>query len=359
MVVVQEMCARIGIVTQEGLTATIKRHFPRPILWFIILLSGPAIALNIGADIAGMGAVGNLVFPSVPSSVFSVIFTIALMYSIIAWSYHRIAAVLKWLCISLMAYIVIPFLVDTDWIAVLHAAVIPSLTLDRSYLLILVGILGTTISPYLFFWQTSMEVEEGLQGGIVVDKTLITNMHSDVRGGMFYTTLVFFFIILTSGTVLHSAGVVNIVTVEDAAKSLQPLAGRLAYALFAVGVIGTGFIAIPVLAGALSYMMSEAFGWEEGLNKRFHEAPGFYLTMVISLAIGLVIDITDVSPITALIYTAVLYGVTAPVLIGVVLVICNRSSIMGAFTNRPITNVIGVFTFLVMSVAAVLLFWYW
>lgn len=359
MVVIQEMCARIGIVTRHGLTATIKRHYPRPVLWVIVGLSFPAIVLNIGADIAGMGAVGNLVFPSVPSSVFSIAFTAILMYSIIAWPYRKIASVLKWLCLSLLAYLVIPFLVDTDWWLVAKSAVLPSITFDRAYFMILVGILGTTISPYLFFWQTSMEVEEGKAKNIIVDKAVITSMNIDVRGGMFYTTLVFFFIILTSGTVLHNAGVTSIVTVEDAAKSLQPLAGSMAYALFAIGVIGTGFIAIPVLAGALSYMISETFGWKEGLNKKFQRAPGFYLTMVVSLCIGLAIDLTDVSPITALIYTAVLYGVTVPVLIGLVVHICNRTDIMGEYTNKTMSNVIGIATLVIMSAAAILMFVYW
>ncbi|CAN5421930.1 divalent metal cation transporter [soil metagenome] len=359
MVVIQEMCARIGIVTRHGLAATIKSHYPRPVLWLIVGLSFPAIALNIGADIAGMGAVGHLVFPSIHSSVFSIAFTAILMYSIIAWPYRRIASVLKWLCIALLSYLVIPFLVDTDWWLVAKSAVLPKIVFDSSYFMILVGILGTTISPYLFFWQTSMEVEEGATKNIVVDKAVISDMTLDVRSGMFFTTLVFFFIVLTAGTVLHNGGVTTIVTVEDAAKGLQPLAGNMAYALFAIGVIGTGLIAIPVLAGSLSYMVSEAFGWKEGLNKKFQRAPGFYLTMIVSLCIGLAIDLSDVSPITALIYTAILYGVTAPVLIGFVLHICNRTDIMGEYTNKTLTNVIGIATLVIMSAAAVLMFVYW
>jgi len=359
MVVIQEMCARIGIVTRHGLAATIKRHYPLPVLWLIVGLSFPAIALNIGADIAGMGAVGHLVFPSIHSSVFSIAFTAILMYSIIAWPYRRIASVLKWLCISLLSYLVIPFLVDTNWWQVAKSAVLPTIMFDKSYFMILVGILGTTISPYLFFWQTSMEVEEGATKNIVVNKAVISNMTLDVRSGMFFTTLVFFFIVLTAGTVLHNGGVTTIVTVEDAAKGLQPLAGNMAYALFAIGVIGTGLIAIPVLAGSLSYMISEVFGWKEGLNKKFQRAPGFYLTMIVSLCIGLAIDLTDVSPITALIYTAILYGVTAPVLIGLVLHICNRTDIMGEYTNKTMSNVVGIATLVIMSAAAVLMFVYW
>lgn len=355
MVVVQEMCARIGIVTGEGLTATIKRYYPRPVLWAIIGLSFPAITLNIGADIAGMGAVANLLVPSIPAAVFSVLFTVLLMVFIIRWKYRRISSVLKWLCITLIAYIVIPFLVDTDWTTVMQHTFIPVIHLDRSYIMILVGILGTTISPYLFFWQASMEVEEDNEQGIVVDKRVITSMETDVRGGMFYTTLVFFFIILASATTLHDAGLTSIGTVDQAAESLRPLAGNMAYALFAIGVIGTGLLAIPVLGGALSYMISETFGWVEGLNKTFDQAPGFYLTMIISLGIGLLIDLTDVNPIKALIYTAVLYGVTAPVLIGLIVHICNRRDIMGEYTNGRLTNVIALATLLLMTSAAIAL----
>jgi Mn2+/Fe2+ NRAMP family transporter len=280
------------------------------------------------------------------------------MFSIIFLSYRKIAAVLKWLCISLFSYLIIPFLIDTDWTSVAKNAFIPKFIYDKDYFLMLVGILGTTISPYLFFWQASMEVEEGLEKRLMVDKKTIANMEVDVKGGMFFTTLVFFFIILTSGTVLFNAGIHNITTVEEAAKALQPLAGNFAYALFALGVLGTGFLAIPVLAGALSYMMAETFGWQEGLNKKFNEAPGFYITMIISLLIGLSINFFGISPIKALIYTAVLYGITAPILIGLILHICNQEKIMGKFTNKKWTNLLGGFTFVLMTAAALCLLYY-
>ncbi len=254
MVVIQEMCARIGIVTKQGLTATIKQYYPKYILYLILAISFPSIVFGrILGNIAGMGAVGKLIFPSIPGFIFSITFTILLMYSIIFWSYRKIAAVLKWLCLTLFSYILIPFIIKTDWIWVLKNAFVPKIIYDKDFFMMLVGILGTTISPYLFFWQTSMEVEEGQGKRIMVDKKIIDDMEMDVKGGMFFTTLVFFFIILTSGTVLFNAGIHNINTVEEAAKALQPLAGSLAYTLFAVGVLGTGFLAIPVLAGALSY----------------------------------------------------------------------------------------------------------
>lgn len=358
MVAIQGMCARIGVVTGEGLMGTINRYYSRRLMFLILAISFPSIVLNIGADIAGMGAVGNLLFPAVPSYLFSIAFTVLLLYAIIVWSYHRIARVLKWLCIVLFSYILIPFLIDTDWTSVLRSTVLPTFTNDAAWFMALVGILGTTISPYLFFWQASMEVEEQNEWHLVVDKKLIHDVDVDVRGGMLYTNIVFYFIILAAGTVLYNAGVRDINTVEEAARALKPLAGDMAYALFALGVIGTGFLAIPVLGGALSYMMAEAFDWPEGLNKKFHEARGFYITLVVSLLIGLGINFIGISPIQALIWTAVLYGITAPVLIGVILLICNNGSIMGDYVNSRWANVMGGITLVLMTSAAVALLYY-
>lgn len=353
MVVVQGMCARIGMVTGKGLAANIKQHYSRPMLIGVLLISTPAIILNIGADIAGMGAVTNLVVPSVPSSTFSVFFTVLLAYLLVKLSYRRIAKILKWLCITLLAYILIPFLIGVNWLDVAAATFIPHIDLNASYLLMIVAILGTTISPYLFFWQTSMEVEEEIEQQIVVDKVIMSDMEVDVRSGMFYTTIVFFFIILTTGTVLSAEGITQITTVEEAAHSLRPLAGDLAYGLFALGVIGTGFLAIPVLGGALSYMYAEVFGWSEGLNKKFGEAPGFYLVLLIALGLGLLIDMFDVDPIQALIATAVLYGVTAPVLIAVILHLANRKDVLGEYTNSRLQNIIAGITLFVMAACAI------
>ncbi|MBK9759235.1 MAG: Nramp family divalent metal transporter [Flavobacteriales bacterium] len=358
MVAVQGMCARIGMVTGEGLMGTIKRHYSKPLMYVILCISFPSIVLNIGADIAGMGAVGNLLFPRVPAALFSIVFTGILLYTIIVWSYARIARVLKWLCIVLFSYILIPFLIDTDWSAVLRSTLLPTFTNSEAYFMALVGILGTTISPYLFFWQASMEVEEKNEWHLVVDKRLIHNVELDVRGGMLYTNIVFYFIILAAGTVLFNSGVHDINTVEEAARALKPLAGDMAYALFALGVIGTGFLAIPVLGGALSYMMAEAFDWPEGLNKKFSQARGFYITLVVSLLIGLGINFIGISPIQALIWTAVLYGLTAPVLIGVILHVCNDRGIMGQYVNGRWTNVAGISTLVIMSAAAFALLYY-
>jgi NRAMP (natural resistance-associated macrophage protein)-like metal ion transporter len=355
MVAVQEMCARIGLVTKQGLTGTIKKYYPKYILYLILLLSFPSITLNIGADIAGMGAVANLLVPQIPSFIFSIVFTGILMYSIVFWNYRKISNVLKWLCLTLFSYILIPFIAHTDWLDVLKNTLIPSFENSKVFYLTLVGILGTTISPYLFFWQASMEVEESNQRHIVVDKRIISEMKTDVRGGLVLTNVVFFFIILSTGTVLYNAGAHQISSVEDAARALKPLAGDFAYFLFALGVLGTGFIAIPVLAGSLSYMLAETFNWQEGLDKKFQEAKGFYITILISLFIGLMINAFGWNPIIALIYAAVLYGITAPVLILLILHICNNKLIMGKYVNGFWINFFGISTFLVMSFASFML----
>lgn len=359
MVVVQEMCARIGLVTGHGLAGTIRQYYPKWLLYIVVLISAPSIIMNIGADIAGMGAVANLLLPRIPSYVFSILFTVVLLYTTIAWNYQRIATALKWLCISLLAYILIPFLTHTDWTKVIRHTILPAWKNDTEYWMALVGILGTTISPYLFFWQASMEVEEVNQRHLVVDKRIMLAMESDVRTGMLLTNLVFFFIILAASNVLNNAGIFHVDTVEDAAKALQPLAGNAAYLLFALGVMGTGCLAIPVLGGALSYMIAETFKLEQGLDKKFHEAKGFYGIMAISLFLGLAMQTLGISPVKALIYTAILYGITAPILIAIILVICNNKNIMGPYTNSRMSNIMGVLTFLLMATAAIALLYFY
>ena len=352
MASLQEMCARIGLVTKHGLTGVIKKYYSRALLSIMVLLSFPAIILNIGADLAGMGAVANMLWPIIPATVYSIVIGISLTYFIIALPYRRIATLLRWLCLSLLCYLVVPFLFKQDWMLIIKNTFIPTLIMDKAYFAIIVGILGTTISPYLFFFQTSMEVEEVKQRKLIVDKRVIHGMQKDVRGGIFFSNLVFYFIILTTGTVLYDGNVRDIQTVDQAALALKPLAGRFSYILFASGVLGTGLLAVPVLAGSLSYMVSEAFGWKEGLDKKFHEAKGFYMVMIISILAALLINLTGISPIQALIVTAIVYGITAPVLIGIILHICNNKKIMGNNTNGTLSNVLGGFALLLMTVAA-------
>ena len=360
MASIQEVCARIGIVTESGLTTTIKKHYPRWVLYIMILFSFPAIVMNIGADIQGMGAVANLLLPKVPSFVFSILFTLLLSFFIIRYPYQQLAKIMKWLCFALLLYLIVPFLTKTNWMDVLRHTLIPTIHFNKDFIMILVAILGTTISPYLFFWQATMEAEdmEHDPKKLVANRRILKNMKLDVNFGMLFSNLVMFFIILTAGTVLFPNGIRNIETVEQAAAALKPIAGNIAYILFAIGIIGTGLLAIPVLAGALSYMFSETFGWQMGFDKKFSEAKGFYIIMVISLVLGLTMNFAGITPIQALVYTAVLYGITAPVLIGIILHIANKKSVMGKYKNGKWSNISGFITLLLMTSAAVALIYF-
>lgn len=357
MASIQQMCARIGLVTSQGLTGTLKKNYPRPVLYLMLVFSFPAIVMNIGADIAGMGAVGNLLFPAVDANYFSVMFTIILLGLIIYLPYQKIASILKYLCIVMLVYFIVPFLYKQDITEILKATFIPTITFDKSFIAILVGILGTTISPYLFFWQASVEVEEmkHKKKHLIVNKKVIHEMNQDVDFGMTVSGFVMYFIILTTGTVLFKGGVHQIDTVEQAAMALKPLAGNMAYLLFAIGVIGTGLIAIPVLSGSLSYIFTETFGWEQGLDKKFHEAKAFYTIIAISLILGLSLNYVGISPIKALIYTAILYGLTAPVLIAIILHISNNKKIMGDNVNGRVSNILGFAALIIMTIAALVL----
>lgn len=356
MTAIQQMCARIGLVTKQGLTGTLKKHYPKPVLYLMLLFSFPAIILNIGADIAGMGAVGNLLFPSIEQSYFSVLFTLLLLGLIIYLPYAKIAAILKYLCIVMLVYFIVPFLYKQDLKEIFMSTFVPNIQFTKEYLAILVGILGTTISPYLFFWQASVEVEEmSVHKKLIVNKRIIQEMEQDVDFGMGFSGFVMYFIILTTGTVLYKSGIHQIDTVEQAASALKPLAGNMAYLLFAIGILGTGLIAIPVLSGSLSYIFTETFGWEQGLNKKFHEAKGFYSIIALSLLVGLSLNYIGISPIDALIYTAILYGMTAPVLIAIILHISNNKKIMGENTNSRLSNLLGFAALIIMTLAAVAL----
>ncbi|MCX6257440.1 MAG: divalent metal cation transporter [Bacteroidia bacterium] len=357
MASIQEMCARIGIVTTQGLTGTLKTNYSKPVLYLMLLFSFPAIVMNIGADIAGMGAVGNLLIPSVHASFFSIIFTLVLLGLIIYLPYQKISSVLKYLCIVLLVYLIVPFLYKQNWVAVLKATFIPTIKFNKQFISILVAILGTTISPYLFFWQATMEVEDmkDKKKHLIVNKKLMHEMKQDVDYGMLFSNIVMFFIILTAGSVLFKGGIHQIDTVEQAAHALKPLAGNAAYLLFAVGIIGTGLLSIPVLCGSLSYIITETFGWEEGLDKKFHEAKVFYIIIAISLILGLSLNYIGISPIKALIYSAILYGLTAPVLIAIILHNKKKKKIMGKYTNGRTSNILGFTALVLMSMAAVIL----
>ncbi|TWF35748.1 NRAMP (natural resistance-associated macrophage protein)-like metal ion transporter [Chitinophaga polysaccharea] len=360
MAAIQGMCARIGLVTSQGLTVTLKQYYPRPVLYLMLLVSFPAITLNVGADIQGMGAVCHMMVPAVPVWMFCVAITALMMFTIIRYSYQKIAMILKWLCVSLFLYLIVPFLLHLNWMDILKHTFIPDIHWNNDYLSIIVAILGTTISPYLFFWQTTMEAEEQEHSGngkkraqgIWVDKRMLKDMRTDVNAGMLFSNIVMFFIILTTGSVLFSAGINQVETVDQAAKALEPLVGKLASLMFTLGVLGTGLLAIPVLTGSQSYMLAETLGWEEGLDKTFAEAKSFYISIIISLLVGLSLDFLGVNPIKALLYTAIVYGLTAPVMIAMIMHIGNNKKIMKEYTNSWFSNLLGALTLILMTAAA-------
>jgi NRAMP (natural resistance-associated macrophage protein)-like metal ion transporter len=378
---IQEMCARIGLVTTVGLTTTLKKYYPKWLLYLMMLFSIPAIILNIGADIAGMGAVANLIFPSIKPMVFSFAFTVLLFILIVFLPYEKIVAFLKYLCLSMFLYIAVPFFTHPDWMNVLRNTFIPAISFDKDFIEILVAILGTTISPYLFFWQVTMEAEDVKPAKQLIlarrrlirqtgskenpDKReqnfvirLIKKMQLDVNFGMLLSTLVMFFIILATGTALNPHGIKQIDTVEQAAKALEPVAGKASYLMFALGVMGTGLLAIPVLTGSLSYIVAETFGWRASLDKKYWQAKKFYIVILVSLFAGLMINYIGLSPIKALFYTAILYGLTCPIIIAIVLHIGNNKKIMKEYTNGRLSNVLGFLTLIIMTAAAVSLIYF-
>lgn len=354
MYAVQEMCARIGIVCSKGLTGVIKKHYPRYFVFSLIFIIIPGIILNIAADLSGMSAVANLLLPKVPILLFNLLITFLLIFGLIFFSYRKIAQILKYATFVLLAYFIVPFLVKTDWGSVLWYTLVPTFQMNREYVALLVAILGTTISPYLFFWQASMSMEHHNHGRDSL-KAEIQYMKVDVNIGMLASNLAMFFIILTTGSVLFPQGITNIQTVEQAAQALKPLAGELAYLIFSVGVLGVGLIAVPVLAGCIGYIFAELFNWRKGLDKKFNEAPEFYTMIILALSLGFFINLFGIDPIKSLIITAIVYGITAPIFIAVILHICNNKEIMGKKTNSLLINILGWMTFLLMSILALAL----
>lgn len=354
MYIVQEMCA-IGIVSSASFSKVIKTNYPKFFIYLLLITMFPAITFNIAADIAGMGAVANLLIPSVPNIYFEIILTLLILSGLIFFKYRTMVNGLKYLSLVLFVYFFVPFFVKQDIFSILKGTFIPSIRWDFKYISILVALLGTTISPYLFFWQSAISKEEKEHHINSTEGKEIKMMKGDVNIGMLFSNLVMFFIILTCGSVLHPIGIQHIETVEQAAEALKPLAGNFAYSLFALGVIGSSFLAIPVLAGCLGYIFADTFDWEKGMDKKAFEAKEFYTVIALSLIIALGINFFNIDPIKSLIITAIIYGITAPFLIAIILHICNQKKIMGNYTNKTSQNILGIITLLIMSSAVILL----
>lgn len=331
MAFVQMMCARIGMVSGRGLAGALHRKYPRPLLLVAALALFAANSINVGADLAGM-ADATQMLTKINSHLAIIIFGIGISAATIFFRYHQIATILKWLALVLFAYVITGFIIHPDWSKIAHATFIPAWPKNHDEWSTLVAILGTTISPYLFFWQASQEVEEEKAKGrrmmvrrFGASRREIVTRKIDIDLGTFFSNLVMFFIILTTALTLHPNGITNIQTSKDAAQALFPLAGKFAGMLFTLGIIGTGLLAIPTLTGSAAYALAETFAWKEGLNQRFRGASHFYLVIIVSTLIGIAMDFLQVNPVRALYWTAVINGLLAPVLLlGIIFAAIDR-----------------------------------
>lgn len=366
MAIVQEMCARIGIVTDRGLAANIRRNYPKWVLYICSFLLLGANTLNLGADIGAMAKAVQLLTPQASFAALVVFFTLVILLLQIYTSYKVYAKYLKLLALVLFAYVLSALSIKgLDWKQIGIHAVVPLLKFGKDQIFLITGILGTTISPYLFFWQTSQECEQKLERSknnvvhIDPEKTLpkapneIHEMRIDVWSGMFVSNLVMFFIIVATAATLFTHGITNINTSSDAALALRPIAGDYAFLLFAIGIIGAGLLAVPILAGSASYAISESFGWKTGLSKRLKDAYAFYGVIIVAMLVGLGINFIGLDPIKALIYSAVLNGLIAPVILVLIVQISSNKKIMRQHVNHPIITFFGWITTGVMALTAI------
>lgn len=349
MAIVQEMCARIGLVTGRGLAGNIRKHYPKWVLYLCAGLLFVANTFNLGADLGAMASATQLLNPGFSFAWLVVGFaTLSLALQIFS-PYARYAKYLKWLALILVSYIFSALLLDLDGWTLFKSALWPTFNFSQEQIFMICAILGTTISPYLFFWQTSQEVEEEILAGKTTIKQRqgitspgeLKKMRVDVWFGMFFSNLVMFFIIVACAAVLFKNGITNISTASEAALALKPFAGSYAFLLFTAGLIGTGLLAVPVLAGSASYALSEAFGFKQGLYRKLKQATAFYGIIIISMGLGLLLNFTGIDPIKALIYSAVLNGLVAPLILILIVDMSSNKKIMGEFKNRPFIRVLG------------------
>ena len=357
MLCVQEMSARIGLVTGRGIIRVVRDRYPPYVLWIVGLLTIPAVIVNIGADLLAMGAVLHMLVPALSVAIFAVLCALVILVCLTVFRYAAMASVLKWASCVLVAYVFVPFFVKQDWSEVIRSAIVPHVEFNLPFLAILGAFLGTNISAYLLFWESSMEVEDRVREGSNVDRARIRTMQKDNAAGMLVASLIMFFVLWACGTTLHAAGITSIRTVNEAALALRPIAGESAYLLFALGILASGFIAVPVLAGACGYIASESFAFPGGMSKRLGEAKRFYAIVFSAIVVSLVITLTGVGAVQALIFSAVIYGVLAPPAIYFIVRICNDRQIMGEFVNTAWSNVFGYASLGAMCFASGVLIW--
>ncbi len=361
MTAVQEICARVALQTGTGLAATIRKNYPRPVLFMCVALLLVANTINLGADLGAMAASGQLLL-GIPFLLWLIALTVVSALLQVFVPYKQYAKILRLLTLTLFAYILVPFVTPQDWGQALRNTLIPTVAFDKGYVFNLVAILGTTISPYLFFWQTNQEIEEEIDQGKVtersrrgVSRSELRWMRTDVTSGMFLSNVVAWFIFVTTASTLFRNGIHNINSAPQAAEALRPVAGNLAYVLFAAGIIGTGLLAVPIFAGSAAYAVAETFKFREGLYLKLRQAPGFYAVIILSMIVGFAMNLVGINPIAALYYSAVFNGLVAPPLLIIIMLVSNNRRIMKDKVNGRVANTLGWITTAAMTVAAVAL----
>ena len=352
MIAMQEISARIGIVTGKGLAGVLRIYSNKTALYLLVSMLVIANTINIGADLGAMAAVAQLIW-DIPVWLYLIFFACILLFLEVFISYKKYAHILKWLTLSLLAYFVTALIVTNSWSDIGRSIIEANFSFDKNYLLIVVGFLGTTISPYLYFWQASEEIEEAVSPS----PKQVKLMRMDVFLGTLFSQATAFFIIITTALTLHANGITQIDSAVQAAQALVPLAGQFAALVFAIGIIGTGMLAIPVLAGSGAYAVAESFSWKEGLSLKYRQAKGFYGVIIASTIIGLLMNFIGINPMKALIYAAVVNGIAAVPLIALMVKIGADKKIMGRYTNSWFSNYFGWLTFGVMGLAVILMFW--
>jgi NRAMP (natural resistance-associated macrophage protein)-like metal ion transporter len=364
MTVVQEMSGKIGAITGKGLAHVIKEHYSKKILYGAVLLLLIANVINIGADLGAMAATAQLLFkmPFVVVLITITLFTLALE---IFLSYKSYVKYLKYLILTLLAYVIVALMVKQDWRQIAVLTLIPHISLKKDYLLSMLAILGTNISPYLFFWQASEEVEEEIEKGTIksmgedtphVTTGAVRKLQLDTKVGMIFSNVIVFFICITAASTLGAHGITDIQTPSQAAEALRPLAGNLTFLLFTVGIIGSGLLAVPVLAGSAAYAVAETFGWKEGLYRKAKSAYGFYGVIAVAATVGLLVNVSGVKPFRMLVYAAASNAISAPPLLVLVILISNNKTIIGKYVNSRLTNSLGMFLTASMFIASVAFF---
>jgi Mn2+/Fe2+ NRAMP family transporter len=360
MVAIQEVCGRVGMVTGRGLASVLREHYPRHMLYGAVVLLVIANTVNIGADLGAMAATGQLLL-GIPFAAWLAIIVVVTLLLEVFVPYPVYARLLKWAALSLLAYVLVAFMVKNDWGAVALRSVIPQFHWSTDYVLNVVAVLGTTITPYCFFWQADQEAEEAFargrvqfigQGVPVLAKGDLRNMHADTIVGMGFSNVIQWFIVLTCASTLNIHGITNIQTADQAAEALRPLTGDLTYALFAVGIMGIGIMAVPILSGSAAYALSEALGRKASLNYTFRQAPTFYAVIALATVVGVTVNFVGIKPFQMLYYSAVINGMIAPFLMAMIMLVGNNKSVMGEHVNTRSVGLLGWAITIIMGCCA-------